>query len=111
MNKSKLIAEIAGKTKQTKASTEKIVEAFLDVVKEALQRGEEVQFIGFGKFIVVERQATKGLNPRTREEINIPASRQAKFRPGKILKDALNVKDASKGVARGVKKPEVKGRK
>ena len=119
MNKSTLIAEIAKRTKQTKVATENTVEAFLQVIKEALQREEEIQFIGFGKFIVVQRQATKGRNPRTREEIHIPPSKQAKFRPGKMLKEALNpapptpsikeTKETSK--AGRVKKSEGKGRK
>ena len=95
MNKTDLIAKVAEKTKHQKKTTEETITAFLSVIQETLVTGEEIRFIGFGNFVVVERKATTGHNPRTGEEIKIPASRQAKFRPGKQLKEALNPRPPS----------------
>ena len=55
-----------------------------------MKKGEEVRLIGFGTFAVSKRKATKGHNPRTGEEIKIPASKQPKFKAGKTLKEAVN---------------------
>ena len=61
-----------------------------DTIAGALEKGDEVRLVGFGTFSVAERAASEGRNPRTGEKISIAASRQAKFKPGKTLKDALN---------------------
>jgi len=61
-----------------------------DGIALSLKKGDEVRLVGFGTFAVSERAASKGRNPRTGAEIDIPASKQPKFKPGKILKDALN---------------------
>ena len=74
----------------TKALAESALDAVIVSLREALAKGEGVTFTGFGNFKVVERAARKGRNPRNNEEIMIPASRVAKFTPGKALKEAIN---------------------
>ena len=92
MNKSDLIAAIAAKTGETKKSAEAAVNAFVDVVTEALVGGDKVQLVGFGSFEVRKRAARKGRNPQTKEEIKIPASKAPVFKAGKALKDLVNKK-------------------
>lgn len=91
MNKNDLVASVAEKTGVPKAEAEKIIDATLDIVTGTLKGGEEVRLVGFGTFVVTTRKAGTGRNPRTGEEIKIPASKQPKFRAGKQLKDAVNV--------------------
>jgi len=90
MNKSDLIAAIAAKTGETKKSAEATVNAFVDVVAGALEKGEKVQLVGFGSFEVRKRAARKGRNPQTKEEIKIPASKAPVFKAGKALKELVN---------------------
>ena len=90
MNKTELVAEIAKNTGLTKVDSERAVEAFLNAMSATLKKGDEVRLTGFGTFGVTKRNATTGRNPRTGAEINIPASKQPKFKAGKALKDALN---------------------
>ena len=92
MNKAELIAAIAAKTGETKKSAEASVNAFVDVVTAALTKGDKVQLVGFGSFEVRKRAARKGRNPRTKEEIKIPASKAPVFKAGKALKDLVNKK-------------------
>ena len=92
MNKAELIAAIAAKTGDTKKGAEASVNAFVDVVTEALTEGEKVQLVGFGSFEVRKRAARKGRNPQTKEEIKIPASKAPVFKAGKALKDLVNKK-------------------
>ena len=92
MNKSDLIAAIAAKTGETKKSAEASVNAFVDVVTNALKKGDKVQLVGFGSFEVRKRAARKGRNPQTKEEIKIPASKAPVFKAGKALKDLVNKK-------------------
>ena len=92
MNKSDLIAAIAPKTGDTKKSAEETVNAFVNVVTEALVKGDKVQLVGFGSFEVRKRAARKGRNPQTKEEIKIPASKAPVFKAGKALKDVVNKK-------------------
>ncbi len=73
----------------TKKDTEKVVNALFDTVQGTLQTGEKVQLIGFGTFEVRQRQARKGRNPQTGQEISIPATKVPAFKAGKALKDAL----------------------
>ena len=90
MNKSELIAAIAAKTGDTKKDAEATLNAFIDVVTEALVKGDKVQLVGFGSFEVRKRAARKGRNPQTKEEIKIPASKAPVFKAGKALKDTVN---------------------
>ena len=92
MNKADLIAAIAAKTGDTKKGAEASVNAFVDVVTEALTEGDKVQLVGFGSFEVRKRAARKGRNPQTKEEIKIPASKAPVFKAGKALKDLVNKK-------------------
>ena len=89
MNKADLIAAIAAKTGETKKAAETAVNAFMDVVTEALVEGDKVQLVGFGSF-EVRKRARKGRNPQTKEEIKIPASKAPVFKAGKALKDLVN---------------------
>ena len=92
MNKSDLVAAMAAKTGDTKKSAEETLNAFVDVVTEALVKGEKVQLVGFGSFEVRKRAARKGRNPQNKEEIKIPASKAPVFKAGKALKDLVNNK-------------------
>ena len=90
MNKTELVAAVAVKTGMSKKDSEKAVNAAFDSITEALAAGEKVQLVGFGAFEVKERNARVGRNPKTKETIEIPASRVASFKVGKALKDAVS---------------------
>ena len=90
MNKTELVAAVAEKTGMSKKDSEKAVNAAFDSITEALAAGEKVQLVGFGAFEVKERNARVGRNPKTKETIEIPASRVASFKVGKSLKDAVS---------------------
>ncbi|MBO6503719.1 MAG: HU family DNA-binding protein [Kordiimonadaceae bacterium] len=90
MNKNDLIASVADAADLSKADAGKAVDAVFDAIAGALASGGDVRLVGFGTFSVANRAATKGRNPRTGEEIDIPASKQPKFKAGKGLKDAVN---------------------
>ena len=92
MNKAELVAAIAAKTGDTKKGAEASVNAFVEVITDALAKGDKVQLVGFGSFEVRKRAARKGRNPRTKEEIKIPASKAPVFKAGKALKDLVNNK-------------------
>jgi DNA-binding protein HU-beta len=90
VNKNDLVAVVADKTGLSKADATGAVDCVFDAITEAMQRGDEVRLVGFGTFTVTTRRASEGRNPRTGERIQIPASKQPKFRAGKGLKDAVN---------------------
>lgn len=90
MNKTELVNAVAEASGQTKADAAKATEAVFDAITDALKSGDDVRLVGFGTFNVAERKASTGRNPRTGEEIQIPASKLAKFKAGKGLKDAVN---------------------
>ena len=92
MNKAELVAAIAAKTGDTKKGAEASVNAFVEVITDALAKGDKVQLVGFGSFEVRKWAARKGRNPRTKEEIKIPASKAPVFKAGKALKDLVNKK-------------------
>ncbi|MGI6434055.1 MAG: HU family DNA-binding protein [Syntrophomonadaceae bacterium] len=89
MNKTDLIGDVAAATGMTKKDAEKIINAFIASVQEALKAGEKVQLIGFGTFEVRDRQARKGRNPQTGKEIKIAAARIPAFKVGKGFKEAI----------------------
>jgi DNA-binding protein HU-beta len=95
MTKADLIEGLANKLGFNRIDAEKAVNAVLDDITEALKQGERVNISGFGTFSVSERNARSGRNPKTGETIEISASRSAKFKPGKQLKDSLNDSVAS----------------
>ena len=90
MNKNDLIAAVADNTDLSKADATKAVDGVLESITGALTSGGEVRLVGFGTFSVANRAASTGRNPRTGESIQIPASKQPKFKAGKGLKDAVN---------------------
>jgi DNA-binding protein HU-beta len=90
VNKTELVAVVAQKAGLSKADSAKAVDGILEAVAETLKAGEEVRIAGFGTFSVAHRKATTGRNPRTGEELQIPASNLPKFKPGKTLKDTVN---------------------
>jgi DNA-binding protein HU-beta len=92
MNKSELIDAVAQTADLSKTKAEEALNAVIQTVTAALQKGDEVKLIGFGTFKTANRAATTGRNPRTGEAIQIAASKQAKFVAGKALKDAVNNK-------------------
>ena len=90
MNKAELIAAVAEKTGLSKKDTEAAVSAAIEVITEALAQNEKVQLVGFGSFEVKSRAARIGRNPRTKQQIEIPASKTPVFKAGKALKDAVS---------------------
>ena len=90
MNKGDLVTAVADRTGLSKAAATTAVEAVFGSISDSLRKGEEVRVLGFGNFVVGNRAATTGRNPKTGEKMQIKASRQAKFKPGKALKDSLN---------------------
>ena len=89
MNKSEIVAMVADSANLTKKDAENVIDSFLDAIADALSKGEKVVLSGFGTFEVRDRAARVGLNPRTGEEIDIPAQRTPAFKAGKILKDSV----------------------
>ncbi|MDH5561706.1 MAG: HU family DNA-binding protein [Deltaproteobacteria bacterium] len=90
MTKAELISNASKSANSTKASTEKVLNAVLESIQGALVNGKNVTLVGFGTFTTSDRQAREGRNPKTGDKINIPASKIAKFKPGKQLRDAVN---------------------
>ncbi|MDD2226253.1 MAG: HU family DNA-binding protein [Dysgonamonadaceae bacterium] len=85
MNKSELVDAIAQKSGLSKVDSKKALDATLDAIADELKSGGKVVLVGFGSFSVVERSARKGINPRTKETIDIPAKKAVKFKPGSEL--------------------------
>ena len=90
MNKADLIEAVAEAADLSKAQAGRAVEALVDAVTGALKKGDQVSIVGFGSFLVRQREARKGRNPKTGETIDIPASKAPAFKAGKALKDAVN---------------------
>lgn len=96
MNKAELIAAVAEKAGSTKKDAEKAVNATFEAITENVKKGEKVQLVGFGSFEVKKRDARIGRNPKTKEEIKIPATKVPVFKAGKALKEAVNTKAKKK---------------
>jgi DNA-binding protein HU-beta len=90
VNKDDLVRAVSGNAGLSQASAGRAVDAVYHSISKALAKGGEVRLVGFGTFSVRNRKASQGRNPRTGETIRIPASKQAKFRAGKALKEAVN---------------------
>lgn len=90
MNKTELIAAMAEKSGLTKKDSEAALTAFVSAVEDALKEGDKVQLVGFGTFEVKARAARTGINPQTKQPVEIAASKAPSFKAGKALKDALN---------------------
>ncbi len=89
LNKETLVSLVAEKTGTTKVQTRAIVEEIFASVSDCLAKGGKFQYIGFGTFHVKTRAARKGLNPRTKENLEIPAKKIPVFSPGKNLRDKV----------------------
>ena len=90
MNKNDLISSVAESSGLTKADAGRAVDGVFDSIASALASGDDVRIVGFGSFSGANRAASTGRNPRTGEEIQIPASKQPKFKAGAPLKSAVN---------------------
>ena len=89
MTKAELVAEIAKKSKITKADAERAINSFIDIAKKTLKKEGRLALAGFGSFVVSKRKARKGRNPQTGETIKIKASKVVRFKAGKALKEKL----------------------
>ncbi len=89
MNKTELIAAVAEKSGMSKKDAEKALAAVVDTLTDAMVKGDKVQLVGFGSFESKCREARMGRNPKTKETIEIPATRVPVFKAGKALKDAV----------------------
>ena len=90
MNKAELIEAIASSTEMTKTDVDKVITSFVDVVTDALTKGEKVSLKGFGNFEVRERGERTGRNPRTGERMTFAASKAPAFKLSTALKNAVN---------------------
>ena len=89
MNKSELNSPVAGEAGISKVDAKKAIEAFVSTVTNTLANGDKVALIGFGTFSVTEKSARTGINPATKQTINIPAKKVAKFKAGAELNDKI----------------------
>ena len=90
MNKTELIEKIAIGSGLSKADSKKALDATVAAIKDALVAGDKISLVGFGTFCVNERPAREGINPATKEKIQIAAKKVAKFKAGAELNDAIN---------------------
>ena len=89
MNKNELISEVAERSNLTKKDVETASSTMVEVISDALCDGDKVQLVGFGSFEVKKRNARVGRNPKTKEMIEIPATKVPVFKAGKLLKDSV----------------------
>jgi DNA-binding protein HU-beta len=89
VTKTVLVQEIATKLGVSKAQAEKFINAFIDIITDSVKKGHEVTITGFGTFKKTTRQARQGVNPQTREKIEIPESVTVSFKAGRTLKSAM----------------------
>jgi len=94
MNRSELVEALMKTTDFSKGDTEKWLSAFLRIIQENIQEKDGVRLVGFGTFTISERKSRKGRNPQTGKEITIPAKTVPVFRPGSLLKESVNKKQA-----------------
>jgi DNA-binding protein HU-beta len=85
-----LIAVVAEETELPRAKASEVVDAVFAAIEKALKEHQEVRLVGFGTFATAQRKASTGRNPRTGEQMAIPASTSVRFKPGKGLRDAVN---------------------
>lgn len=89
MTKQEFVAEVARRSQLTARDASKAVDAVLETVTDTLKAGDTISFTGFGKFSTSQRAARAGVNPRTRETMQIAATRVPKFSAGSVLKKAI----------------------
>ncbi|GGD22658.1 HU family DNA-binding protein [Aureimonas glaciei] len=90
MNKNELVTAVAEKAELSKQQASQAVDALFDVIETTMAKGDDIRLVGFGTFSVSHRAASKGRNPSTGAEVDIPARNVPKFAAGKGLKDAVN---------------------
>ncbi len=89
MNKNELIEAIAEKSELSRVAAGRALSATIEAITQALSKGDSVTLVGFGSFLISQRKARDGHNPQTGEVMKIPAMKVPRFRPGKLLKDAV----------------------
>ena len=89
MNKTQLVSRLAQDTGMTKADADKALNGIIQIISEQMKSGDKIILTGFGTFSVAERKPRTGRNPQTGQPIDIPARRVARFKAGKLLKDAV----------------------
>ena len=89
VGRQELTRRIASQTKLTQKQASEVLETTLKTIREALQNGNEVRLVGFGSFKVRRSAARKGVNPRDRKPIHVPAKNRVRFFPGKVLADSV----------------------
>ena len=89
MNKSDLVAAMAERSGLSRKNCEAALDVFVGSIENALKNGDKVHLVGFGTFEVKDRAPRVGRNPRTKETVNIPASKHPVFKPGKALKETV----------------------
>ena len=90
MNKLEIVKIVAEESGLTQKEVAGVVDTMIDAIIAELKKGQEVNIAGFGKFVVKNRAARTSINPRTKEEIRVPASKAPTFRAGKQFKEAVN---------------------
>lgn len=90
MTKAELIAAIAEKSGMTKKDADAALSAVIDTITDTLAKGDKIQLVGFGTFEVRERKAREGINPQSKDKIQIPATKVPAFKAGRALKDAVS---------------------
>lgn len=90
MKKDELLKVLAEKADVKKVDAEKVLEAFVETLLAEVKKGEKFPLAGFGTFTLAERSARVGVNPKTKEKINIPASKTVKFKVAKKIKESVN---------------------
>lgn len=91
MTKAELVEEVAKESELTKKDAEVIVQTVLDSITESLQRGEKIELRGFGSFRIRNRMSRQGRNPKTGTAVSVPAKKVPYFKPGKEIKDLVNL--------------------
>ncbi|TKJ44887.1 integration host factor [Candidatus Aerophobetes bacterium Ae_b3a] len=89
MNKAELVNEVSGEVGLSKRETQKVVDAIIRTIGDTLAAGEKVTLVGFGTFRVRSRKARRGVNPQTRQSIQIPVKKVPKFTAGKALREKV----------------------
>ena len=89
MTKAELIAAIAEKSGMTKKDADAALSTVIDTITDTLAKGDKIQLVGFGTFEVRERKAREGINPQSKDKIQIPATKVPAFKAGRALKDAV----------------------
>ena len=90
MTKQELIKKIAADTGVSQKQANEVLDSAIQNIMDAVAAGDKVQFTGFGTFEARKRGARTGVNPRTKEKVEIPASIAPTFKPGKVFKSAVN---------------------